>query len=60
MTVKEFKETDLYKIAIQVNYFDLTGMNISNKPSFILDLFQVIGAVYNPDTSIDVTVNYLN
>lgn len=59
MTVKEFKNTDIYKKAKSVNYFDINGKNISSKPSFILDLLQVIGTGHMTDGSVDVDVDYL-
>ena len=58
MTVKEFKKTDIYKRAKSINYFDVNGKNISSKPSFILDLLQVIGTGHKVDGSIIVDVNY--
>lgn len=58
MKVKEFKKMDIYKRAKSVNYFDINGVNISNKPSFILDLLQVIGTGHNADGSINIDVNY--
>ena len=59
MTVKEFKKMDICKGANKINYYDVNGVNISNKPSLILDLLQVIGAMHNADGSIDVDVNYV-
>ena len=59
MTVKEFKKMDIYKRAKNVNYFDVNGKNISSKPSFILDLLQVIGTGYRADGGIDVDVDYM-
>lgn len=59
MTVKEFKKMDICKRAKNVNYFDVNGKNISSKPSFILDLLQVIGTGHRADGSIDVDVDYM-
>lgn len=60
MTIKEFKKMDICKRAKNVNYFDVNGVNISRKPSFILDLLQVIGTGHNADGSIDVDVDYVD
>lgn len=58
MTVKEFKKSEICKVAKKVNYFDLNGVNISRKPGFILNMLEVIGSGYNADGTIDVDVCY--
>lgn len=60
MTVKEFKNTKMYKEAEQVNYYDTNDKNISYKPIFILNLLQVIGTSCNADDSINVDVLYID
>lgn len=60
MTVKKFKKMDVCKKSKSVKYFDVNGKDISSKPSFILDLLQVIGISYNVDGSIDADVNYVD
>lgn len=58
MKVKDFKKLDICKRAKSVRYFDINGINISSKPSFILDMLQVIGISHNVDGSVEVDVNY--
>ena len=38
MTIKEFKKSEMCKKAKSVKYLDVNGVNISKKPSIILDL----------------------
>lgn len=52
MTIKEFKRTQMCKDAYEVKYYDVNGVDISNKPSFILDLLPVIGTTYMSDGTI--------
>jgi hypothetical protein len=59
MTIKEFKNSDMCKKATKVTYYDIKGVNISNKLSIILDLLQIIGTSHNADGSIDVDVDYI-
>ena len=56
MTVKEIKKS--YKEAKRIIYRDLNGVDISSKPSIILDLMQVIGSSHNADGTIEVDVLY--
>ena len=56
MTIKEFKMTQMCKDAYEVKYYDVNGVDISNKPSFILDLLPVIGTTYMSDGTIMVDV----
>lgn len=58
MTVKEFKKSSTCKQAKSVKYLDVNGVNISNKPSIILDLLQVIGTGVNPNGEIEVDLMY--
>ena len=60
ITVKQFKKQEVFKSAKKVRYFDLNGKDISNKPSFILDLLPVIGTACNKDGTIDVDVEYID
>ena len=58
MTIKEFKKGDMCKKAKSVKYLDVNGVNISKKPSIILDLLQVIGTSNTVDGKIEVDVAY--
>ena len=59
MTVKKFKQTDVYKIAKKVRFFDLNGIDISNKYPLILDLLEIIGYSYSSDGMIDIDLQYI-
>lgn len=59
MTVKEFKNSTMCKDAKRVRYFDINGVDISNKVDIILNLMQVIGTANYPDGTIEVDVNYI-
>lgn len=59
MTIKEFKKTQMCKDAKAVKYYDVNGVDISNKPSFILDLLPVIGTAHMLDGTIEVDVQYV-
>ena len=58
MTVGEFKKTEIYKGAKHVKYFDVNGVNISDKPAIILDILTVIGTCHKLDGTINVDVDY--
>lgn len=59
MTVGEFKKTKMCRNAKYVNYWSTNGLNISNKPTIILDILKVIGTSNYADGSIDVDVEYV-
>ena len=54
MTVKEFKD----KFKGNIKYYDINGIDISNKPEIILNLIKVIGSEHCPDGTIKVDVAY--
>lgn len=58
MTVKEFKTNNIVENAKKVNYYDINGINISNKPPIILNLLEVIGISVLSDGTVNVDVNY--
>lgn len=59
MTVREFKNSKVYKKASAVSFFDINGVDISNKMPIILDLLQVIGTAHRPNGIIEVDVDYI-
>jgi hypothetical protein len=58
MTVKEFKSSADTKGNIQ--YRDINGKDISDKPEIILDLLTVIGSSHYTDGTIIVDVDYVD
>ena len=60
MTVKEFKNTDIFKNAKEVRYFDGNDLDITDKPSIILDTMLVIGtsSFTNGSVFVDVIDNF--
>ena len=58
MTIKEFKQTEGYNKAKHVVYLDINGVDISKKPSFILELLSVIGVSHGANGDIVVDVMY--
>lgn len=59
MTIKEFKKSEMCKKAKSVKYLDVNGVNISKKPSIILDLLQVIGTGITSNGEVEVDVAYM-
>lgn len=57
MKVKEFKR--IFKDE-KINYYNINGRNVTNKPSIILDQLEVIGSIHNLDGSVDVDLNYVD
>lgn len=58
MAIKEFKQTEEYNKAKYVVYLDINGVDISKKPSFILELLSVIGVSHGANGDIVVDVMY--
>ena len=58
MTVRECKKMTLYKKAKKVSFYDLNGVDISDKSPVILDILTVIGSSHKPDGTVQVDVNY--
>ena len=58
MTIKEFKQTEICKKAKRVIYLDVNGVNISRKPSFILDMLTISGVSHCASGDIVVYVMY--
>lgn len=58
MTIQEFKQTEAYNKARRVVYLDVKGIDISKKPSFILDMLSVIGVSHGENGDVLVDVMY--
>jgi hypothetical protein len=59
MTVGEFKKSLMFKQAKKVRFYDVNGVDITNKPAIILNFLEVISSSHMSDGTIDVDVQYI-